>query len=74
MSNETYVKNAQSDVTPKEKEKEKEKEGKQRSVSFNRDVHVKRFGESHVTHSVCISVHLLDIQEYKELLYILYHT
>lgn len=25
---------------------EKEKEGKQRSVSFNRDVHVKRFGES----------------------------
>lgn len=24
----------------------KEKDGKQRSVSFNRDVHVKRFGES----------------------------
>ncbi|XP_061380446.1 uncharacterized protein LOC116775434 [Danaus plexippus] len=45
MSNETYVKNAQSDVAPKEKEKEKEKEGKQRSVSFNRDVHVKRFGK-----------------------------
>lgn len=51
MSNETDIKaeTAQgSDGVAKTETKgteNKEKEGKQRSVSFNRDVHVKRFGE-----------------------------
>lgn len=48
------VKVIEKEVTEKEG-KDKEKEGKNRSVSFNRDVHVKRFGEFTANHTLVLS-------------------